>query len=463
MEFSIQDFDISEADWSSQQEILSEIRRIVFILEQNVPEEEEWDDRDDTAHHWLASLLDGTPIGTARLLTDGQIGRMAVLEEHRGKGVGGAMLSQAVSRARDLGFESVFLHAQSHAVSFYEKAGFHVVGEEFMEAGIAHRMMEQQLTLTDAIEAFGNVTGNNVIAENLEPIVLQDFDVVLKEENQQVSRWVATSTDGEEIASITMNHDGHITSLEVNSAHRLKGIGRSLLDAACMKAVRLNLTQITIQGNQDAETFLNRCAFIQSADNNGLNNNLSDNPEGLHYFVRDIPRDELHPDATVLKNVSKGEIHFIKTEEEAREAILQICNGARNSVRIHSPLLDHNLYHNQRLYESLSALARRNRYTHIDILIYDSHRIIKNTHLLLELSRKLSSSIKIKLVHPDYQQSYHDYVIADNNGIVFRQDHNNYDGFFNRNDPSMADRYSREFTRAWETGLEDPNIRALKI
>jgi GNAT superfamily N-acetyltransferase len=105
----VRDFLIRQADWPKDNQLLSNLRRLVFIVEQQVPQEEEWDGQDETAQHWLATDHQDHGIGTARLLPSGQIGRMAVLAEHRGSGVGAALLEAAVNYARQLGFSSVFL------------------------------------------------------------------------------------------------------------------------------------------------------------------------------------------------------------------------------------------------------------------------------------------------------------------------------------------------------------------
>lgn len=140
----VRQFNLREASWISDQNVLSNLRRLVFIVEQNVPQDEEWDGQDESAWHWLATDLEDRPIGTARLLPSGQIGRMAVLDEFRGLKVGRAMLEHTVEKARHLGFASVYLNAQSHALGFYEKSGFEAVGGEFTEAGIAHFLMVQR-------------------------------------------------------------------------------------------------------------------------------------------------------------------------------------------------------------------------------------------------------------------------------------------------------------------------------
>lgn len=120
------------------------LRRVVFILEQGVPETDEVDDRDDTAQHLLARL-DGAPIGTARLLIEGavgKIGRVCVLKEARGQGVGVALIRAAVALFGGVpGVKKVKLGAQTHAVGFYEALGFQAVGEVYQDAGIPHRDM----------------------------------------------------------------------------------------------------------------------------------------------------------------------------------------------------------------------------------------------------------------------------------------------------------------------------------
>ncbi len=89
----------------------------------------------------MAFAADGTPIGTGRLLQDAQIGRMAVLKEWRGKGVGSALLDMLLVVANKMGYDEVRLHAQTRVLNFYLRKGFAVEGKEFMEAGIPHIAM----------------------------------------------------------------------------------------------------------------------------------------------------------------------------------------------------------------------------------------------------------------------------------------------------------------------------------
>ncbi|WP_312904813.1 GNAT family N-acetyltransferase [Stutzerimonas nitrititolerans] len=125
------------ADWQQDNADLRRIREAVFIAEQSVPPELEWDSDDAEAVHFLA-LESGYPIGTARLLTDGQIGRVSVLRDWRGMNVGGALMQAVIAEAERRGLTEQKLSAQVHATSFYERLGFTVVSDEFLEAGIPH-------------------------------------------------------------------------------------------------------------------------------------------------------------------------------------------------------------------------------------------------------------------------------------------------------------------------------------
>jgi predicted GNAT family N-acyltransferase len=136
---------VREVSWGEAGAQLCAIRHRVFVQEQGVPEALEWDGLDTECRHALASSADGEAIGTARLLPDGHIGRMAVLPAWRRRGVGTALLAELLAVARGRGDACVVLHAQAYVTEFYRRAGFEVVSTEFMEAGIAHVRMQLRL------------------------------------------------------------------------------------------------------------------------------------------------------------------------------------------------------------------------------------------------------------------------------------------------------------------------------
>ena len=128
--------------WEKARAQAAPIRETVFVAEQGVPAEIEMDEMDAPCVHALA-FGGARAVGTGRLLPDGHIGRMAVLKEFRGKGVGGALLAKLMEAAKSRGDREVLLSAQVHAVPFYQSYGFEPFGEVYEEAGIPHRDMRR--------------------------------------------------------------------------------------------------------------------------------------------------------------------------------------------------------------------------------------------------------------------------------------------------------------------------------
>ncbi|MFO8023602.1 GNAT family N-acetyltransferase [Thiohalophilus sp.] len=142
------DWTIETVSFDQARSAIESIRRRVFIEEQQVPEELEWDGQDEQATHLLA-WVDGLPVATARMLPDGHIGRMAVLRAWRQRGIGMALLTVLLTLARKQALERVFLHAQLAAMDFYARAGFIETGNPFMDAGIPHKTMVLELDQID--------------------------------------------------------------------------------------------------------------------------------------------------------------------------------------------------------------------------------------------------------------------------------------------------------------------------
>ena len=134
------------AQWARDEAALKAVRHDVFIVEQRVPANLEWDDVDRECVHALALDAQGKAIGCGRLLPDGHIGRMAVRREWRGRGVGASLLRELIDAARDRGHARVVLNAQVQAMPFYARFGFAACGAPFDEAGIPHQAMERTLT-----------------------------------------------------------------------------------------------------------------------------------------------------------------------------------------------------------------------------------------------------------------------------------------------------------------------------
>ena len=138
------EFDVRQVSWRDMETHLRDIRTRVFIEEQNVPEELEWEDDDIDAVHLIVKK-NNDYVATARLLHSGQIGRMAVLKPYRRFGIGKMMLQELLSIAATMSIKSLFLNAQIEAVDFYKKFGFQEHGDMFDDAGIQHIRMNKNL------------------------------------------------------------------------------------------------------------------------------------------------------------------------------------------------------------------------------------------------------------------------------------------------------------------------------
>ena len=135
---------IELARWQEAKAEAQRIRFAVFVAEQGVPAELEMDELDAQCLHALA-FHENQAVGTARLLPDGHIGRMAVLKARRGRGVGAALLQRLVEAARERGDREALLSAQVHALGFYRAHGFTPYGDVYQEAGIPHQAMRLAL------------------------------------------------------------------------------------------------------------------------------------------------------------------------------------------------------------------------------------------------------------------------------------------------------------------------------
>lgn len=300
--------EIRPASWARDAEALTAIRFRVFVEEQAVPEDLELDGEDAGAAHWLA-LSDGKPVGTLRLLRDGHIGRLAVLSEARGQGIGSALLDAALRHAREQAQREVYLHAQVHALVFYERRHFRAEGPEFLDAGILHRLM------------------------------------------------------------------------------------------------RLSLRE-----------------------------------------QRELGRDSGR----------------FKVADRAAIA-LDLANQCQRRLCILSNELEHELYHRETFVDAVSRLARRHRNTEIRLLIVDSRALVRRGHPLLDLQRRLSSSIHIRRVSCEPAQIGENYLLADSGGILCYTVKEPGAAWADYNNGPVVTNYHAQFDALWSQAMDDPELRALHL
>ena len=143
------DIVIEVVDFNENLSEITKIRMTVFIQEQHVPEELEWDEFDAESTHFLA-YYKGKAVGTARLLKDGHIGRMAVLKDYRNRNIGKNMLKYILQLAEKRLYKDILLSAQEHAIEFYKKQGFSVISNVYQDADIPHYDMKYSGSLNES-------------------------------------------------------------------------------------------------------------------------------------------------------------------------------------------------------------------------------------------------------------------------------------------------------------------------
>lgn len=130
-------FRVENGNWDQLHQDAKFIREQVFIIEQNISEQDEWDDQDLISQHFVVYDHD-QPIATARLLQNNSVGRVAVLKPYRGQGIGHLIMLEIINYAQQQDRSVLQLSSQVHAISFYEKLGFTVQGNQYDECGIPH-------------------------------------------------------------------------------------------------------------------------------------------------------------------------------------------------------------------------------------------------------------------------------------------------------------------------------------
>ena len=138
-------FTVHLLSWHNGEPLLRTIREQVFIREQGVPAELEWDGLDQSSQHVLALSVNGDAIGCGRISPDGKLGRIAVLPAWRGKRVGSAILEALLDYAHSQDYQLLELNAQIEAVKLYRRFDFSEVGEVFMDANMPHIKMQLHL------------------------------------------------------------------------------------------------------------------------------------------------------------------------------------------------------------------------------------------------------------------------------------------------------------------------------
>lgn len=283
------------------------LRRTVFVDEQGVDPGIERDDLDDLADHVVGRRSGGRVIGTGRLVVrpdgTGVIGRMAVLPEARGTGVGAEVLRALEARARERGLRAVELHAQAHARSFYGRAGYAAYGEEFLEAGIPHVSMRKALPVfRPAVDADSVALIELIAACWAEyPGCVMDVDGEEPWLRAPASAYAVlggifevVELDGEIVACAGLQPDGpevvSLHSLYVAPAARRHGLGAELVDRVEIQASRRGATRVELWSDSrfsEAHRLYERLGYTRLPGSRELHDR-SNTVE--YHFAKTLPR-----------------------------------------------------------------------------------------------------------------------------------------------------------------------------
>jgi predicted GNAT family N-acyltransferase len=246
---------IKPATWKNDHHALSKVRKKVFIEEQHVPVELEWDDEDDLAWHWLAETETGEAIGTARLLRSHQIGRMAVLPAYRHQHIGKQLLQATIDQAIKNDWFDVYLHAQNHAIDFYLKFGFSAEGPEFMDAGMPHRTMRKTLQPQRRIGKDHGKIKIIDLRESIETFAQQTHRDLIILSNALDSEFFDSETLATNLSQLARNHrSASIRLLVINSKqltgqlHKLIALYRRLPTSIQLRVVAEENSELINEG-----------------------------------------------------------------------------------------------------------------------------------------------------------------------------------------------------------------------
>ena len=148
---------------------------------------------------------------------------------------------------------------------------------------------------------------------------------------------------------------------------------------------------------------------------------------------------------------------------EARAHALAMLQQAQRSLCIYSNDLEPWLYHHSSIQEACTRFLLANPKNRLRILLRDASRAVKQGHRLLTLSRRLSSNLQIRKLHPDYPAEEVAYLLADDRGLLLRPELDQFAGYALYQDPARVRLHQAQFDQSWETSISDPELRSFLL
>jgi hypothetical protein len=368
-------------------------------------------------------------------------------------------------------FKRLHLHAQLPAIGFYEQFGFTLIGSTFEDAGILHRTME--LIAPQKNQGFSGSRPPTALIRNpeltLHEVSAADYITAIAQltnmppapepdpanTSRHVEYFIATARDVIQGGLILI--EGAIIDTIRLRMGAIDEVALALIDAAKSKALRYQTDWL----------YLNDPTFsAQRADRFGFEVRKGSLCLALASPAQASSATNLRGEPT---QTNRLEVHDPKVRQYIRglpdcvTAITTLIQLSKNRIRLWTPSIDVALYSHAALMAHFKNLALKNKHTHIEILLTDSRSLVEQGHLLLELSRRLPSSIQIKRAAPEQATSVEEVLLIDDRTVFFRPNHSDYHAWACLDDILAARRLHEPFKVAWQNALEDPQLRVLKL
>jgi len=279
--------------------------------------------------------------------------------------------------------------------------------------------------------------------------------------------FMAIDSAGRDVGCARLLPTGQIGRMAVQQNQRGQGIGSQLLEAAVAKAQALGMNDVFLHAQTHAVGFYRKGGFVESGDefqeagipHRNMTRLLAIAAPGLHITPR-----ATYPDA-VATQVSRQERHItlFDNEQDACRALLTGIGTARRELVLVSSLLEGPWFDQGTLVEAVSDLARRAAATRVRILIQSSDLLVSRGHRVVELSRRLSSKITVRLLAPDAEVPRGAFAAWDESGCWLLPDESEPAGALHVDDPVTARRLFQTFERLWAGSREDPELRILRL
>ncbi len=464
---SLRGANVLAVQWEEAMDALRDIRTQVFIEEQNVPVQDEWDALDNVSWHYLARDELGVPAGCVRVTPEGQVTRLAVLKNHRRRGIAKDLMERAIKDASERRFDELFLHAQLPVIGFYEAFGFSVKGPVFSDAGILHRAMTLALNARPSSLARAPtsvlIRDPNLIVEEISSELFRSTwerisgDAVVGADQGQGQNHIEyfSATAGQEVIGLAALINSQWIEHFLTRAQHHPSVVLTLIDALKSKAARYRSSSLSIRKGLLPKKMLAELGFASKG----------------RYFQVLLPRLEDTRSGALIEDIDIEQAELgttnkrypFRTFAQCRTLTDHLTSQSLRRIRIWSPQLDHDLYSRLDLVQYCSKLARKNAHTRIEILIHHSDSLVQKGHHLLELSRRLPSRIKIKRADEEERQGRQELLLVDDRGLLTRPTDEHYQGWANFNDIAASRRLHKLFDRAWRTASEDTRLRVLNL